>query len=97
MYIRFLQQLNFFLIFFLVGRNPTGPLLPNTDTTLTCEVETPRGLTQITTKLKPPKGDYISKATYVIKATSQNSGQWTCVANDKKEVSISVPVMGELL
>uniref|UniRef100_A0A3B3C4P5 Uncharacterized LOC112143674 n=1 Tax=Oryzias melastigma TaxID=30732 RepID=A0A3B3C4P5_ORYME len=76
-----------------VGRNPTGPLLPGTDTTLTCEVETPRGLAQIKTKLKTPDGKDFSKATNVIQATSQYSGQWTCVANDKKEVSISVPVM----
>ncbi|RVE62797.1 hypothetical protein OJAV_G00161450 [Oryzias javanicus] len=84
------ERIVFNVIKLKVGRNPTGPVLPWMETTLTCEVETPR--TEIQTRWKTPQGEFILKATHVIKAISQNSGQWTCVANNKK-VSISVPVV----
>ncbi|XP_011483771.1 carcinoembryonic antigen-related cell adhesion molecule 5 isoform X1 [Oryzias latipes] len=76
-----------------VGVNPTEPLLPSQTATLTCEVETPPGLAKITTKLISPHGNEIPRGKHVIEAKSQNSGLWTCVANNKKKVSISVSVV----
>uniref|UniRef100_A0A8C7ZAB0 Ig-like domain-containing protein n=1 Tax=Oryzias sinensis TaxID=183150 RepID=A0A8C7ZAB0_9TELE len=73
-----------------VGVNPTEPLLPSQTATLTCEVEPP--LAKITTKLISPHGNEILRGKHVIEAKSQNSGLWTCVANNKK-VSISVAVV----
>lgn len=83
----------------LVRMNPSSPLLPGESLTLACTTETPQGLKKPEIHWLDPRGERMknSQGTVKMRVKSQDDGMWTCSVANKKQVQISVKVVGELL
>ncbi|XP_022612355.1 uncharacterized protein LOC111230068 [Seriola dumerili] len=78
-----------------VSMNPRSPLLPGETLTLSCSVNT-RGNKEPEVYWLNPQGSRMDYRQVNKRATSQHTGEWTCVVTDgkkKKETKVSVTVV----
>ncbi|XP_037532526.1 CD4-1 molecule [Nematolebias whitei] len=78
----------------LVHMNPPSPVMPSDSVVLSCNTETPQGLTNPKVYWTNPQEntEHSDQGKLRFTAKSQVSGQWTCVVSDKKLFKFPITV-----